>query len=409
VIRFPIRNPPMPRKSKIVVVSQHFPPDKSTTASIFFAIAERLTAIAPVLVLSGGEGSVSSIGQLRILEIPNQIRTKGALLRRAVAEGAFAIRAFLALLSRLQRDDVVLTVTAPFVLPYAVAAAARLKRARCILVLHDFYPDVLVVAGVTRPDSFVVKTLRAANRLMFRGLAAIIIIGRDTERLLAPYGENILEKVMLIPNWTTLPIRVRDVDAQNPYRRLCKASFVVGLSGNLGFTHDPLVVFEAAKLLRDNDSIHFLFSGWGVGFEKLKTAQAKAGLPNVTLVDRVEDRDLETLLSAADVWIVPYRGNAAAISVPSRFYNLLAVGRPVILVSEPDCETARIISRHELGWIVAPSRADELARSLSIASSHRDPLIAKRAVEVAKSYSQEQALQSYVALVDRWLRRKDVA
>jgi colanic acid biosynthesis glycosyl transferase WcaI len=396
----------MPRKPKIVIVSQHFPPDRSTTASIFLAIAERLTTIAPVLVLSGGEGSVSSIGQLRILEIRNQIRTKGALLRRAVAEGAFAIRAFFALLSRLQRDDVVLTVTAPFVLPYAVAAAASLKRARCILVLHDFYPDVLVVAGVAKPNSLVVRVLRAANRLMFRGLAAIVVIGRDTERLLAPYGKNIVEKAVLIPNWTTLPIGVRDFDARNPYRRLCKASFVVGLSGNLGFTHDPLVVFEAAKLLLDNDNIHFLFSGWGVGFDKLKMAQAKACLPNVTLVDRVEDSDLETFLSAADVWIVPYRENAAAISVPSRFYNLLAVGRPVILVSEPDCETATIISGHGLGWIVAPSRADHLAKILAIASSRHDPQIAERAVEVAKSYSQEQALQSYTTLVDRWLHQE---
>jgi hypothetical protein len=243
---------------------------------------------------------------------------------------------------------------------------------------------------------------------MFRGLTAIVVIGRDTERLLARYGEDILEKVVLIPNWTTLPIGVRDFNARNPYRELCKASFVVGLSGNLGFTHDPLVVFEAAKLLLDNDHVHFLFSGWGVGFEKLKTAQAKAGLPNVTLLDRVEDRDLEALLSAANVWIVPYRENAAAISVPSRFYNLLAVGRPVILVSEPDCETATIISRHELGWIVAPNRADDLARILATVSSRYDPQIAERAVEVAKSYSQEQALQSYATLVGRWLGQKNV-
>jgi hypothetical protein len=43
---------------------------------------------------------------------------------------------------------------------------------------------------------------------------------------------------------------------------------MVGLSGNLGFTHDPLIVFDAARLLRDDPDIHFLLSGWGIGFER---------------------------------------------------------------------------------------------------------------------------------------------
>jgi hypothetical protein len=37
--------------------------------------------------------------------------------------------------------------------------------------------------------------------------------------------------------------------------------------------------------------------------------------------------------------------------VPSRFYNLLAIGRRVILVSEADA-----VSEHDVGWIVEPGR-----------------------------------------------------
>ena len=81
--------------------------------------------------------------------------------------------------------------------------------------------------------------------------------------------------------------------------------------------------------------------------------QAEANLPNVTLVERVEDDELETFLSAADVWLIPYRKNVAGVSVPSRFYNLLAVGRPVLLVSEPEAEAALTVIEHDLGWVVA--------------------------------------------------------
>ena len=53
------------------------------------------------------------------------------------------------------------------------------------------------------------------------------------------------------PGYTaTLAPGVRAVAPDNPYRRPLSARFVVGLSGNLGFTHDPVIVFEAARLLR---------------------------------------------------------------------------------------------------------------------------------------------------------------
>ena len=169
---------------------------------------------------------------------------------------------------------------------------------------------------------------------MFRALHGVVVIGRDTERLLAGY-RGARGKIHFIPNWATLAPGVRPIDPDNSYRRQCAGGFVVGLSGNLGFTHDPVVVFEAARLLRDDRSIHFLLSGWGVGFNQLRSMQAEARLANVTLVERVPDGNLEQLLSAADIWLIPYRKNVAGVSIPSRFYNLLAVGRPVVLVSEP--------------------------------------------------------------------------
>ena len=117
---------------KVVIASQHYPPDQSTTAAIMSAIAHRLAADAPVLVLSGMAGSASiqsgNAGQLSVVEVKNRMPGKAALVRRATSEILFAIRIFWALLKRLQRGDVALTVTAPFMLPYAVVAAARLKQ-----------------------------------------------------------------------------------------------------------------------------------------------------------------------------------------------------------------------------------------------------------------------------------------
>ncbi len=397
----------MRKPGKLIIVSQHYPPDSSTTAEIISKIAEHLAIEVPVLVLSGTsrsaiDDSVSS-KRLTIVEIKNQMPAKAALLRRAVAEAVFALRVFCAVLVRAQSGDILLTVTAPFTAPYAVVAAAKLKRANSILIMHDLYPDVLVMAGLLGRNSLPARMIRGANARMFRALSVIVTIGRDTEQHLSHYGEATRGKTCFIPNWATLIADVRPKMPDNPYRRLCKGRFIVGLSGNLGFTHDPLVVFEAARLLRADPAIHFLLSGWGVGFEKLRVWQSEANLPNVTLVERVLDENLEQFLSAADVWIIPYRKNVAGVSIPSRFYNLLAVGRPVILVSEPEAEAALTVAENDLGWVVMPGRPDELAKTLSIASLSLDSLMAERAVAIAKEFSRERAMSKYASLVQGFL------
>jgi colanic acid biosynthesis glycosyl transferase WcaI len=402
----------MPKPGKVVIVSQHYPPDRSTTAAIMSAIAEHLAAQVPVLILSGTAGSATAgsnpsglkpPNQPVVVEIKNWIPAKAALIRRAAAEAAFTVRAFLALLKHLRRGDVVLTVPAPFALPYAVAAAARLKRARPVLIMHDLFPEVLVMAGLLRANSIPTRLMRAANSLMFRALTAVVTIGRDTDAHLLRYSGMTREKIWFIPNWATLDPGVRPIAADNFYRP-AHARFVVGLSGNLGFTHDPVIVFEAARFLRNDPDIRFLLSGWGVGFERLKALQSEASLPNVTLLERVPEQNLEELLSAADVWLIPYLRNVAGVSVPSRFYNLLAIGRPVIIISEPDAEAALIVKEHGLGWVVTPGRPDQLATTIRDASLGKDPAQAGRAVMVAAQFSFSRAMTSYSELIQSLLQ-----
>jgi glycosyltransferase involved in cell wall biosynthesis len=289
-------------------------------------------------------------------------------------------------------------------LPYAVAAAARLKRAGSALIMHDLYPDVLVMAGLLRSSSILAKAIRGANAVMFRALNAVIVIGRDTEALLLRHKGVTPDKIRFIPNWATLVPGVRPIKPDNPYRRLHAARFLVGLSGNLGFTHDPDVVFEAARCLRDDPDVHFLLSGWGMGFERLKQLQSAANLPNVTLVERVPEQDLEQFLAAADVWLIPYRKDLAGISVPSRFYNLLAIGRPVLLLSEANAEAALTVSQHGLGWVVEPGNPDELARTIRLASRSEDSSRGERAATIAQRYNFADAVASYADLMQKLLR-----
>lgn len=403
----------MQPQGKIVVASQHYPPDPSTTAAIMAEIACRLAADHEVVVLSGSPGDLPAAltgpGKPRVVAVKNRIAGKAALVRRATIELLFVLRIFVSLVRELKPGDVVLTVTAPFMLPYTVAAAAWLKRARSALILHDLFPDVLVTAGLLKPGSIVARTMRAANSLMFRALNAVITIGRDAEAPLLSYSGMTRNKIRFIPNWATLVPAPRPLSQDNPFRKAIAARFIVGLSGNLGFTHDPEIVFEAARLLRDEPDIHVLLSGWGIGFERLKQLQAEANLANVSFVARVEDAELEAFLASANLWIIPYRKDVAGVSVPSRFYNLLAVGRPVVLVSEPEAEAALTVVENGLGWVVTPGRADQLAEAIRAASRSDDGDMAARAVKAAERFDRATAMNAYAALADELLRNPDLS
>jgi len=87
-------------------------------------------------------------------------------------------------------------------------------------------------------------------------------------------------KIRFIPNWATLVPAPRPVTPDNPFGKTLAACFTVGLSGNLGFAHDPEIVFEAARLLKDEADIYFLVSGWGIN--GISTFQA--GFPAFTTV-----------------------------------------------------------------------------------------------------------------------------
>lgn len=133
---------------------------------------------------------------------------------------------------------------------------------------------------------------------------------------------------------------------------------------------------------------------------------AKAPLDNVTLIDRVPESALKEFLAAADVWIIPYRRNVAGVSVPSRIYNLLAVGRPVIVTAETRSEAALMLKEEDIGWVARPEDPRDLAEAIRSAAANPDETLAKgrRAAIAAQRYTYDRAIASYRQVISDVLR-----
>jgi colanic acid biosynthesis glycosyl transferase WcaI len=391
----------MPKPGKILVASQHYPPDSSTTATYIAAIAEGLAIDRKVVVLSASPDSKPEASDARskpdIIEIKAWTPRKEALVQRAIAISLLALRMFFATLVRAKPNDTVFCVTTPFTLPYAVVLAAKLRGAATALLIYDLYPEALEGAGLITAGSLTARLIRFANALLFRALDAIITIGRDVEPLLQAYRGVNSANIHFIPNWTLLPAGYRTPAPHNPFRSGRGSQLIVGLSGNLGFTHSPRTVFEAARILAEDKDMHFLLSGSGIGFKELADLQAASSLHNVTLLAPVAQVDLVEFLSAADVWIIPYRRGIAGVSIPSRLYNLLAVGRAIIVAAEPHSEAALVVDEEAIGWTVPPEDPLALANAIRLAASDRGATIQKgqRAAVAAGKYSEQVALAQY--------------
>ncbi|WP_431206385.1 glycosyltransferase family 4 protein [Bradyrhizobium betae] len=254
---------------------------------------------------------------------------------------------------------------------------------------------------MVRSNSLAVRLIRLANTLLFRRLDAIIVIGRDVPPLIEKYRGVVAEQLRFIPNWALIAIGYRKIDPASRFRAPDPSRFIVGLSGNLGFTHDPVTVYEAARLLREETGIHFILSGWGVGWNVLNELYARDRLDNVTILQPVPEDELIEFLSAADLWVIPYRRHIAGVSIPSRLYNILAVGRPVVVTSEGNSEGALVLGEEAIGWVVPPENPAELARAIREAASDRQATTDKgaRAAGIAEKYREDVALARYRQVV----------
>ena len=69
-------------------------------------------------------------------------------------------------------------------------------------------------------------------------------------------------------------------------------------------------------------------------------------------------------LAACDAGLIALVRNSGGAAVPSRMYNLLAAGKPIIAVADDDTELAMMVRENGVGWVVTPGDAEELASVL---------------------------------------------
>jgi len=247
---------------------------------------------------------------------------------------------------------------------------AKLRGQKYVILVHDLWPELPAHVGMIRKGGLLYRTIDFINRLSFKYASATVVLSGAMKKRVLDKVPEMDGSVHAIHNWVDAD-RVYPVAKAN--NRLLKElglqdKKVVMYSGNLGRYQHLEVMIHAAGELRYRDDIVFVFAGGHGGKrQKLQDMAASRNLDNVMFTPFQPLDRLAESLSMADVSLIgiyPENEENEGVIMPSKLYGLLAVGRPIICVSDPKSEVIEILKRAGAGLYSSIDDPKELAQKI---------------------------------------------
>jgi colanic acid biosynthesis glycosyl transferase WcaI len=413
------KGPTTPKQTLWIITELYFP-ENNQTGYYMTQIAEGLTDDFDVKIVCSqpnyaGRGVVAPRHEfhndVEIFRVRGTTLNKDVMLFRLTNMLTNGWSVLVNAISRIRASDLVIAVSAPPSLLVFTAIAARMKGANYSLILHDKYPEQLVATKKLRAGSPIIRTLNRLNRWVYTNAQRIITVGRDMREIVVSQlepGSRQGDKVAVIPNWAALEEVEPRTKRDNPLLKKLGISdkFIFLYAGNMGHAQDVESIIKCASYLRDHPDIRFVFIGGGFKRRWVKNEMKSQRLSNVVLLDEMPRDQQSVFLNACDVGFVSLVNGMYGLAVPSRLYNLLAAGKPILAITENGSEPARVIEEERVGWTVAPENPAALAETINAiydARSQLKEMSARARAAAVSKYNRDHAINEYrrVLKIDR--------
>jgi colanic acid biosynthesis glycosyl transferase WcaI len=340
-------------------------------------------------------------GRLYVRETRNGVRVKRFPtnftvhhIGRLIAWTIYTLATFWNLRT-VRRGDVVFLRLPPLQLGLTGIIARRLRGARVILNVQDIHPDLSIESGLLR-NPLAIKAALRFEKAMYDGCDHIVVISEGFKKNLLAKGVS-PEKIAVLPNWVDTDL-VRPLPKDNPVSRRYGLHdvFTVMYSGTISISsYETLVrILEAARLLGDASGLRIVIVGDGFKSADLKAKADELRLRNVDFLPFQPYADLPNLLAAADGLLVPLDKDKSFLSVPSKLYNFLAAGRPILGLATETSEVYQIIREADCGLCAPPDdpvRIADVFRTLQKDPARRETMAANGRRLAEERYSRHPA------------------
>ena len=162
-------------------------------------------------------------------------------------------------------------------------------------------------------------------------------------------------KFRVLPNWAPLEeIFVLPKDNSWARKHGLHEKFVFLYSGVLALKHNPATFTLLADHFRNDPNVIVVVISQGPGADWL----AENPRPNLLLFPFQPYEDYPSVLATANVLVAGIEGHAGAYSVPSKVLTYLCAGRPILLLSPPENQAARLVCEQCTGLVASPADID---------------------------------------------------
>ena len=260
--------------------------------------------------------------------------------------------------------DAIFVSSSPPLAGLPVALLGWLKDVPVVYNLQDLFPESAVASGLMRRNGFAFSGFTWLEHGTYRAVSKVIAISEEFARHVEKLAPGC--PVTVIPNWVDTEALTAVPEEKNRFLPLLpdRKPFRVLYAGNLGYLQNLDLLLDAASLLQDEPAIQFLLVGDGSQKAALKARAERKGLDNCVFMDFQPYALLADVYSACQIGVVPMRPGAGQSSVPSKTWNYLACGKPVIACVEPETPFARLLQASGAGRVVSPSDPQALAATL---------------------------------------------
>jgi glycosyltransferase involved in cell wall biosynthesis len=338
---------------------------------------------------------------------------KAALLTLGRIAGAIIFAGMAVLHLALSRHKGTLLIcTNPPVLPFVGLVLKKLRRQRYICLVHDIYPQIAVRLGFLTEGSPLVRIWERLNAYAYCEADAVIAVSRCMAETLTQQArtQNLRPRIHVIHNWAdseTLTPQPKERNWMSArYGTIGKLAIVY--SGNMGWYHDFDTLLEAARLVRDDDGIQFLFIGDGARRQYLVTVAERWRLTNVRFLPYQPTEALPYTLTCGDLAAVTLARGTEGLCMPGKLYTALAAGQAILAIVGRDSELAAIVEEHRCGFRIDQGDAGGVVEAFRYAienpaSLDRMKQNARRCFELL--FTRQQAMQQYYELLSGIIRR----
>ncbi|HZP34538.1 MAG TPA: glycosyltransferase family 4 protein [Candidatus Acidoferrales bacterium] len=395
------------RPLHVLLLNQYFPPDTAATAGCAALIANVLAERHRVTVLAGRpsydpvnhhsryifkeelDGNLA-IGRVGSTAFPRR-RMKGRL------SNYFSYLALAGPRAVSINADLVLAMTDPPIEGIFGAAVAKFLGRRFVYNIRDLYPDVALAANIVRPGLWT-AAWEDSHRRALRQAARVIVLGEDMRERIAAKGID-PARVTVIRDAVPFPEIIPRPD-ENIVRDIRGAfRFVLVHAGNLGFSGSWLTLIRATQML-EAENVGLVFVGEGAMKKQVQQFAQNCG--NVRFLPFRPASDLSAVMAAGDLHVVTIRRGLEGMVVPSKMYNILAHGRPILSVASKDADVSRLACQYGFGFVVDPDDPIEIAQVVRSVLNAPDRLrsMSHQARKLAKIFERSRELAKFVDVIE---------